>query len=65
MNTKQQITVIEGDKHMNTKPQTAGADGETDDDAGSSKPTGNPSFKGAGQNPIRTALPEKPGTIRK
>ena len=49
----------------NTKPQTAGVDGETDDDAGGSKPTGNPSFKGAGQNPIRTALPEKPGTIRK
>ncbi|MBC7816877.1 MAG: hypothetical protein IAG10_08330 [Planctomycetaceae bacterium] len=47
------------------KPQTAKADDDDDDDAGTSKPTTGPSFKGAGQNPIRTALPEKPGTSRK
>ena len=46
---------------LNTKSQAA----EADDDAGTTKPTSNPSFKGAGQNPIRTALPEKPGTSRK
>ena len=45
----------------NTKPQ----DAEADDDAGTTKPASSPSFKGAGQNPIRTALPEKPGTSRK
>jgi hypothetical protein len=45
-----------------TRPQTA--DGESDDDQGSSKPATGPSFKGAGQNPIRTAQPTKPGTSR-
>ncbi len=45
----------------NTKPQTA----EADDDVATTKPASGPSFKGAGQNPIRTALPEKPGTSRK
>ena len=47
-----------------TKPQ---ADADDDDDKPTITPktaTG-PSFKGAGQNPIRTALPEKPGTSRK
>lgn len=50
------------------KPQTAQADDDDDDDdnsSASSKPATGPSFKGAGQNPIRTALPEKPGTSRK
>ena len=45
----------------NSKTQT----GEADDDAATTKPGSGPSFKGAGQNPIRTALPEKPGTSRK
>ena len=48
----------------NAKPQTASADSESDDEA-TTKPASGPSFKGAGQNPIRTALPEKPGTSRK
>ena len=47
-----------------TKPQV---DAEDDDDKSttSSKTATGPNFKGAGQNPIRTALPEKPGTSRK
>ncbi len=45
----------------NTKSQAA----EADDDVATTKPASGPSFKGAGQNPIRTALPEKAGTILK
>ncbi len=52
-------------KPVITKPQSANSDGDSDDDAGSSKPATGPSFKGAGQNPIRTALPSKADTIRK
>ncbi len=52
-------------KPVITKPQAANADGDSDDDAGSNKPATGPSFKGAGQNPIRTALPQKSDTIRK
>ena len=52
-------------KPVITKPQTATSESDNDDNAGSSKPATGPSFKGAGQNPIRTAIPEKPGTIRK
>ncbi|MFM9962375.1 MAG: type III secretion system chaperone [Planctomycetaceae bacterium] len=48
-----------------SKPQTAKTEPEDDDEPNSTKPIFGPSFKGAGQNPIRTALPEKPGTIRK
>lgn len=52
-------------KPVITKPQTSNSDGESEDDAGASKPANGPSFKGAGQNPIRTALPPKADTIRK
>ena len=47
------------------KPQTAKAeqDSDHDNDSTPANTTGNPSFKGAGQAPVRTALPEKPGTI--
>lgn len=48
------------------KPQADQADTEDDnDDDASTKPAIGPSFKGAGQNPIRTAVPEKSSTIRK
>lgn len=48
------------------KPQTTQADADDDDDDDDAvKPAIGPSFKGAGQNPIRTAVPEKPSTIRK
>lgn len=49
-----------------TKPQTAQANADDDDDEQhySTKPATGPSFKGAGQNPVRTALPTKPGTSR-
>lgn len=40
------------------------ADDNDEDDAASSKSATGPSFKGAGQNPVRTALPEKSGTRR-
>ena len=49
-----------------SKSQTAKADQDDDDDDDKSptpsKPGSNPSFKGAGQAPVRTALPEKTGT---
>lgn len=44
------------------KAQTA--DDDDEDESASSKPATGPSFKGAGQNPVRTALPEKSGTRR-
>lgn len=44
--------------------KTQTADDDDDDEAASSKPATGPSFKGAGQNPVRTALPEKSGTRR-
>ena len=52
-----------------TKPQTAQADDDDDDDDDddepkSTKPAIGPSLKGAGQNPIRTALPTKLGISR-
>ncbi len=49
-----------------TKPQTAQPDPDDDDDDNdaTTKPATGPSFKGAGQNPVRTALPTKPGTSR-
>lgn len=47
-----------------TAPQKSAADDDDDGAATSSKPATGPSFKGAGQNPIRTALPNKPGTSR-
>jgi len=49
------------------KPQTAKVeqDNDDDDDNPPTNGTGNPSFNGAGQAPIRTALPEKSGTLRK
>lgn len=48
-----------------TPSPTAKADSDDDnDEAASSKPSTGPSFKGAGQNPIRTALPTKPSTSR-
>lgn len=37
---------------------------DDDDEAATTKPASGPSFKGAGQNPVRTALPNKPGTSR-
>lgn len=48
------------------KPQTAQADPNDDDNDNdaTTKPATGPSFKGAGQNPVRTALPTKPGTSR-
>ncbi len=51
----------------NGKPQTAKVeqDDDNDNDSAPANAVGNPSFKGAGQAPVRTALPEKPGTIRK
>lgn len=48
-----------------SKPLTTKTNEDDEDEANSTKPIFGPSFKGAGQNPIRTALPEKPGTIRK
>ncbi len=42
----------------------AQADDDDDDEAATTKPATSPSFKGAGQNPVRTALPSKPGTSR-
>ncbi len=49
------------------KPQTAKGEQDNDDDNDNppTNVTGNPSFHGAGQAPIRTALPEKSGTLRK
>lgn len=49
-----------------TKAQAATADDDDDDDdeKPTNKPTIGPNFKGAGQNPVRTALPEKSGTSR-
>lgn len=47
-----------------TAKAQADADDDDDDDAPSMKPATGPSFKGAGQNPVRTALPKKPGTSR-
>lgn len=38
---------------------------EDDQDAAPARTSSSPSFKGAGQNPVRTALPEKSATIRK
>ena len=48
-------------------PVTKKPAAQTDDDQDAAPaPTNNsPSFKGAGQNPIRTALPERTGTLRK
>ncbi len=48
------------------KPQTAQTDPDDDDDdeTATTKPAIGPSFKGAGQNPVRTALPTKPSTSR-
>jgi hypothetical protein len=43
------------------KPQAASSE---DDEPATTKPAAGPSFKGAGQNPVRTALPTKPGTNR-
>ena len=40
------------------------ADDDDDDNDTTTKPATGPSFKGAGQNPVRTALPNKPGTSR-
>jgi len=40
-------------------------DNDNDDQPNSGKPAVGPSFKGAGQNPVRTAVPERAGTIRK
>lgn len=37
---------------------------DDDDEAATTKPASGPSFKGAGQNPVRTALPTKSGTSR-
>lgn len=53
-------------KSAPAKPQTAQADPDDDDDDNdaTTKPATGPSFKGAGQNPVRTALPTKPGTSR-
>ena len=49
-------------------PSTAAkaqADSDDDDDEPvTTKPASGPSFKGAGQNPVRTALPAKPSTSR-
>jgi hypothetical protein len=41
------------------------AQADDDQDAAPAKTNNSPSFKGAGQNPVRTALPEKTGTLRK
>ncbi len=51
------------------KPQIAQTDPDDDDDDDDEQPTSTkpaigPSFKGAGQNPVRTALPTKPSTSR-
>ena len=51
------------------KPQTAQVvpdddDDDDDDDDATTKPATGPSFKGAGQNPVRTALPTRPATSR-
>ena len=52
-------------KSTPAKSQTAQADADDDDNEPvSTKPGNGASFKGAGQNPIRTALPAKPGTSR-
>ncbi len=40
------------------------AQADDDPDAAPVKTNHSPSFKGAGQNPVRTALPEKTGTLR-
>lgn len=42
----------------------AQVDDDDNDEAATTKPATGPSFKGAGQNPVRTALPTKPGTSR-
>ncbi len=47
-----------------TAKASADADDDDDDNEATTKPTTGPSFKGAGQNPVRTALPTKPGTSR-
>jgi hypothetical protein len=60
----------DGSSTASTKPAqatTAKAQADDDDDndeAATTKPATGPSFKGAGQNPVRTALPTKPGTSR-
>lgn len=49
----------------NARPQASKSDQDDDDDNDNTPTASGPSFKGAGQNPVRTALPEKTGTIRK
>lgn len=47
-----------------TTAKSQADDDDDDDEAATTKPATGPSFKGAGQNPVRTALPTKPGTSR-
>ena len=48
-----------------TAKAQADADDDNDkDEAATTKPATGPSFKGAGQNPVRTAVPTKPATSR-
>jgi hypothetical protein len=48
-----------------TPSQTAKSDADdAGDETPATKPATGPNFKGAGQNPVRTALPTKPGTSR-
>ncbi len=54
-----------GSSTAKTSSGTAKPTADDDQDAAPSRTNGAPSFKGAGQNPVRTALPEKSGTIRK
>lgn len=49
---------------VTTAKAKADDDDDDDDEAATTKPATGPSFKGAGQNPTRTALPTKPGTSR-